>query len=396
VTLLHLPGPSPVARSGSADRKTTVVRPPLRVALDATPLLGPRTGVGVFTAELLDALATRSDLSLTAWAATWRGRGQLASELPAGVRAVERPMAARPLRTMWARTEHPAIERWTGAVDVVHGTNYVVPPTRRAAALVSVHDLTVVRFPELCTADTLAYPDLLRRAFERGAHVHTDSRFVAGEVMETFGLPADRVHAVHLGVTPLLAARAGEGRELAGADRYVLALGTVEPRKDIPSLVAAFDRLADDDRDAHLVIAGPDGWGASALAAALERARHGGRINRLDRFVTEHERAALVRDAMVLAYPSRYEGFGLPPLEAMQVGVPVVATRAGSLPEVLGDAAEWCAVGDTDALVAALHRLLHDDERRAELAVLGPEQAARYSWAACADGLEALYRQLAG
>jgi glycosyltransferase involved in cell wall biosynthesis len=369
-------------------------RSPLRVALDATPLLGPRTGVGVFTAELLDALAIRADLAITAWAATWRGRGRLPAELPTGVRAVERPMAARPLRALWSRVDHPRIERWTGAVDVVHGTNYVVPPTR-AAALVSVHDLTMVRFPELCTADTLAYPDLLRRAFERGAHVHTDSHFVAGEVMETFGLPADRVHPVHLGVATVLPAAPGEGRELAGADRYILALGTVEPRKDLPTLVAAFDRLADDDRMVHLVIAGPDGWGAAALASALDGARHRARITRLDRFVTEHERAALVRDAAVLAYPSRYEGFGLPPLEAMQVGVPVVATTAGSLPEVLGDAAEWCEVGDADALGGALHRLLHDDDRRAELTARGLEQAGRYQWTACAEAFAALYTRLA-
>lgn len=390
--------PHPVANPQSRAvpcASRTVAPPRLRVALDATPLLGPRTGVGVFTAELLAALATRDDVELVAWAATWRGRHQLGVEVPDGVRAVERPMAARPLRALWSRADHPVLERWTGAIDVAHGTNYVVPPTRDAAPLVSVHDLTVVRFPELCTGDTLAYPMLLRRAFSRGAHVHTDSQFVADEVAATFDLPADRIHPIHLGIAPVLPAADGEGRTLAGADSYVLALGTVEPRKDLPTLVRAFDLVADQDRDLQLVIAGPDGWGADALADAVVAARHAARITRLARFVSEHERAALVRDARALAYPSRYEGFGLPPLEAMQVGVPVVATIAGSLPEVLGDAAEWCPVGDVDQLATGIRRVVADDERRAELERAGRMQASRYSWAACAEAMALLYATVA-
>jgi glycosyltransferase involved in cell wall biosynthesis len=369
--------------------------PPLRLAIDATPLLGPRTGVGMFTAELIAQLATDQTLAVTAWAASWRGRDGLGSQLPAGVRAVTRPMAARPLRQAWARADQPPIEWWTGPVDVVHGTNYVVPPCRDAGALVSVHDLTVVRYPELCTADTLQYPTLLRRAFARGAHVHTDSAAVAAEVCEVFGLPADRVHPVHLGIPPLPETTPGAGADLAGAERYVLALGTVEPRKDLPALVAAFDDLARSDPDTRLVIAGPDGWGTAALAAALGRSPVRARIRRIDGYLDDAARAALVRDARVLAYPSVYEGFGLPPLEAMQLGVPVVATRVGSLPEVLGEAAIWCAAGDHDDLVGALTRALDDDALRAEVITRGRAQAARYSWARCARELADLYQALA-
>jgi glycosyltransferase involved in cell wall biosynthesis len=370
--------------------------PTLRLAVDATPLLGPRTGIGVFAHELLFQLGGRPDLRIAAWSASWRGRGRLAGELPAGVRAVTRPMAARPLRSAWERSPFPPIEWWTGDVDVVHGTNYVVPPSRRAATLVSVHDLTVVRFPELCTADTLHYPGLLRRALDRGAHVHVDSAFVGREVCEEFDLPPERVHTIPLGVSAVPPAVPGEGGELAGADRYVLALGTAEPRKDLPTLVEAFDRLAEHDPLIHLVIAGPDGWGRDELVRSMHRSRHHGRIRRIARFVSEHERAALLYDASVLAYPSRYEGFGLPPLEAMQVGTPVVASRTGSLPEVLGDAAEWCAAGDPQGLAAALDRVLNDDARRRELTSLGLEQAATYSWASCAERFVALYRLLAG
>jgi glycosyltransferase involved in cell wall biosynthesis len=367
----------------------------LRIALDATPLLGPRTGVGVFAAELLARLAGDPTLEMTAWAASWRGRDGLDDAVPAGVRTITRPMAARPLRAAWSRADQPPIEWWTGTVDVVHGTNFVVPPARRAAGLVTVHDLTVIRFPELCTADTLAYPDLLRRAFRRGAHVHTVSQFVADEVQEVFGLPADRVHPIPLGVEPLEAVDPALARRLAGPRPYVLALGTVEPRKDLPVLVEAFDAVAEEDPELQLVIAGPDGWGQEQLRRALTLSRHADRIVRIDRFVSSEERAALLRNAAVLAFPSRYEGFGLPPLEAMQVGTPVVATRAGSLPEVLGDAAEWCAVGDVDGLAAALRRVLRHDDRRDALVASGAGQVARYTWEACADAMVALYRDMA-
>ncbi len=119
-----------------------------------------------------------------AYAVSWRRRRLLADRLPAGVDAHQHAMPARPLHALWARADRPAVEWFIGAVDVVHGTNFVVPPTRRAAAVVSVHDLTPLHHPELCDAATLTYPGLIRRAVTRGAWVHTDSAFVADEVID--------------------------------------------------------------------------------------------------------------------------------------------------------------------------------------------------------------------
>jgi glycosyltransferase involved in cell wall biosynthesis len=337
-------------------------------------------------------LGRRDDLTVSAYAATWRGRGQLAALLPAGVRAVGRPMAARPLRTAWGRVAAPPIEWWTGPVDLVHGPNYVVPPTR-GAALVSVHDLTPVRFPELCTADTLGFPPLIQAAIDRGAWVHTGSHFVADEIREHFDVDPERVVAIHDGLTPLSPADPARGHELAGGHRYVLALGTVEPRKDLPGLVRAFDVVARSDRDVRLVVAGPDGWGADEFRAALDASPHRDRITRLD-WVEDADRDALVHGATVFAYPSRYEGFGFPPLEAMSAGVPVVATTAGSLPEVLGDAAVLVPAGDVDSLAAALTDLLGDDGRRAALREAGADRAGRFSWELAVDGLIELYRRV--
>lgn len=372
----------------------------MRLAVDATPLLGRPTGVGEFTRGLLGGLMAHGGLDVVAYGLTWRGRGALASVVPAGVVVAARPMAARPLRTVWAWLGRPPIEWWTGPCDVVHGTNFVVPPARRAARVVSVHDLTPLHFPQLCSADTLAYPAIVRRAVAEGAWVHTHAEAIRLEVIEAFAADPDRVVAVPSGVPSaegIERADPAEGRRLAGlgaGGRYVLALGTVEPRKDLPSLVAAFDAIAGRHRDTHLVIAGPDGWGSEDLARALDRmtARH--QVTRLG-YVSDRDRDALVRGAAVLAYPSRYEGFGYPPLQAMAAGVPVVATAAGSLAEVLADAALVVPVGDVERLAGALDEVLTEPVRAAELAERGRQRAARFSWARCARGMTALYEAAA-
>ncbi|HLG91738.1 MAG TPA: glycosyltransferase family 1 protein, partial [Acidimicrobiales bacterium] len=175
---------------------------------------------------------------------------------------------------------------------------------------------------------------------------------------------------------------------------YVLSLGTLEPRKDVPGLLAAFERLAGSHPGLRLVVAGPDGWGTAAFEQALGRSPFADRVVRLG-YLGQAERAGLLRGAAVFAYPSVYEGFGLPPLEAMAVGVPVVCTRAGALPEVVGQAALLVEPGDPEALAGAIACLLDDQAARARLIEAGRRRAAEFSWGSCAAGLEALYRRAA-
>ncbi|MHB1517617.1 MAG: glycosyltransferase family 4 protein [Acidimicrobiales bacterium] len=366
----------------------------LSVAVDATPLLGSSTGVGKFCSGALSGLAARQDLAVGAFAVTWRRRHALGARVPPGVTVLDRAMPARPLHAAWRHGDLPPLEWFIGRQDVVHGSNFVVPPTSSAARVVTVHDLTVLRFPELCEPPTLIFPELIRRALDAGAWVHTPSRFVADEVVAELGADPARVRAVHHGIPPLPAFRSDEALPFdlpEGCRRYVLAVGTVEPRKDYPLLVSAFGEATAIHPDVALVVVGGDGWGVERFRAAVEASPARRRIVRSG-YLADRDLAATLRRAEVLAYPSIYEGFGFPPLQAMAAGIPVVATAAGAVPEVVGDGAILVTPGDVDALAGALEDLLAVGSERAALIERGRLVAERFRWDTCADGLADLYR----
>lgn len=367
--------------------------------MDVLALAGDLTGVGRFCVGLAGALSHRDDLALHGYAVARRARSATADRAATiGVKVSTWEMPTRLANSLWARSPLPPIEWLVGPVDVVHGTNYVVPPTRHAARVVTVHDLTAVRFPELCRPASLSYPRLVKKAAAQGAFVHVPSRFVGDEVVELLGVEAERVRVVPHGVERRASAPSpfASGHSKAPERRapYVLALGAVEPRKDLPTLVKAFAELARDHDDLELVVAGPAGWGESAFSEAVVASGLGRRVVRLG-YLEEGERRSLLAGATALAYPSLYEGFGFPPLEAMAAGVPVVATAAGAVPEVVGGAAELVAPGDVAALAGALARVIDDDALRVRLVAEGLVRAASFTWAACANAMVEVYREAA-
>jgi glycosyltransferase involved in cell wall biosynthesis len=367
---------------------------PIRVAIDGTPLIGERTGIGHVTFQLLSALATRDDIQPIAFAVSRTGRDDIGRGLPPGIELGTSWLPARVVRPLWTRFDWPRIEHWTGPVDVVHATNFAAPPAR-APVIVTIHDLTYAHSPDLVSEDTRRFiDDLVRRALRRGAVVHTVSEFVATEMRDHYDLAAERVRCVYPGLADVSGGDAVAGRRVAGTEQYLLALGQIEPRKNYPTLVRAFDRVAPQHPGVGLVIAGPAGWDQDAFDAACHAARARDRIRWLG-YVSDDVRRDLLAGARGFVYPSRYEGFGHPPLEAMSVGVPTVSSNAGALPEILGDATLMVDVHDEQAFAAAISRLLADDGTRADLVARGRARVARYTWARAAGDFSALYADVA-
>ena len=221
----------------------------MKVALDATPLLGPRTGVGRYVAGLAEALAGLAGPepeSVALVPFSWRGTGDLPAAAPAGprIRHGHRRAPARLLQAAWGRLPWPPVEWLSGPVDVFHATNFVAPPTRRAATVLTIHDLTYLRFPEMVTSASARYRHLVPRALARGAVVCTPTTAVATEVADEYGLPPDRLVVTPLGVDPSWRQATPPDPSWLAAhglpDRYLLFVGNREPRKNLPTLLTAY------------------------------------------------------------------------------------------------------------------------------------------------------------
>jgi glycosyltransferase involved in cell wall biosynthesis len=362
---------------------------PLPVAIDVGPLHGHRTGIGRAVDELVVALERRDDVHLIPYLVSARSR-----PVPPQRRL---PLPAIAAIALWSRSDHPRADRWLDGARVVHGTNYVVPPTR-ATSLVSVYDCWFLRNPGDASATVRRAGQVLRRAVRRGAHVHASSRATADEVRAVLG--TERVHVVHLGPP---AATIDDGAPLpAGLDGVplVVAVGTVERRKDMPTLVGAFDRLAARVDDVQLMIAGAAGDDEERLMAALDAVSPATRkrIHVLG-VIDEAAKGRLLARAAAFAYPSLDEGFGFPVLEAQAACLPVVARRAGSIAEVGGDGVALVdpAPGDefVEAFADALETVLHDGVRRLDLVEAGLRNVARFDWTETAASMSALYHELA-
>ena len=349
----------------------------MRVGLDATPLLGARTGVGRYTLSLLTALQAYDD-ELVATAFTFRGRGALSGVVPRGVRVAARPAPARALQAAWARTHFPPVELLAGRLDVFHATNFVLPPLRRARGVVTVHDLSYLHHTDMVTAASARYRTLVPRSLERAAVVVTPSNAVAEQVRTEYDVKVPIV-VTPLGVDPAWFDAAAPDDALRAAlglpTTYLLFVGTLEPRKDLRTLLAAHALLPDAP---PLVLVGPPGWGDQVDVSGCITTGY------LDDFRLR----AVVAGAAALVLPSLDEGFGLPLLEALAAGTPVVASDLPVLREVGGSAASYAASASPEAFADAMEQVLASpgDSRR------GPEQAATFTWARCADRTREAYR----
>lgn len=357
---------------------------PLRIAIDVGPLYGHRTGVGTAAAGMLEALESRSDIRLDPYLVSFR------SDPAHGHRRL--PLPGIVASHLWSRVHRPSVDRWARGDDLIHGTNYVVPPTS-LPTVISVYDCWFLRHPDDAIPVVRRAGQRLRRAVDHGAWIHASSESTAIEVQALLG--TDRVRTIHLGppTTPPPLASLDEpaiAAELAGRP-FVLAIGTEERRKGLARLVAAMGALP--HRDLRLVLAGSRGDASDEIDASIGRlpAERSALVVRLGR-IDDATKHWLLRRATALAYPSLDEGFGFPIVEAQLAGTPVVATDTGASPEIGGEGLLLVRPGDTDALVDALARVVDDTGLRLSLIERGYRNAARFSWTTTADELVELYR----
>ncbi|MGH3686234.1 MAG: glycosyltransferase family 4 protein [Pseudonocardiaceae bacterium] len=355
-----------------------------RVLIDGTPLLGQRSGIGRYTAALLRELAASSEVDVTVTAFTARGQGAFRAAVPPGVAVRGGPVPARALRTLWRQVNWPPTELLATDADVLHATNFVLPPTRRARGVVMVHDLAFLARPEFLAPAQRDLPELVRRSVARAAVVCTPSGAVAQQVTRELGIPAERIVVTPLGVDPAWSGAAAPTAALRATlglpPRYLLFVGAAQPRKGLDVLLQAH---AARPGLAPLVLAGPAGWGP-ALTTSSRVCTVG--------YLDEADLRRVVAGAIALVLPSRDEGFGLPVLEAMAAGIPVVCSDLPALREIAGEVALLVPAGDAAALAAAL-AVADGADGDPEGAAVRRARAARYTWQACAQATICAYRK---
>lgn len=390
------------AEAGGADAPTPELGA-TRVLFCTETIRPPLTGVGRYTLQLGRALRDAAGASIgfhpVAPESPETGTGNRAS---GRLRAVARQVPGAHLAMDRLREARFARAVSVAGYAIYHEPNYLLREFD-GRRVVTVHDLSHLRHPEYHAPRSRRFLERrLPRSLARAERIVVPTAFVGRELGRLMDVAADRVRVVHEGVAPPPAPLSTEqvARSLGdlglAVDGYLLSVGTLEPRKNLAGLVAAFERLPAATRARFpLVIVGAKGWAHSDTDRRIERLRRAGHARVLG-FVSDTTLHALYAGASGFAYLSWYEGFGLPPLEAMAAGTPVVTSTADALLEVTGEAALHAAPGDIDAITACLHRLLDDGDLRRSLSEQGRTRARRFSWDRAARQTLAVYAELAG
>jgi len=372
----------------------------MRVTLDLSPFVHHHAGLGRYAGELSAALAQ------CAPANEYLGLYYSARALPAPTTALNLPLTrvalgAKPWRlsVLLAYAARVNFDRWLPACDIFHATDHLLPPLKNARGVFTIHDLIFRFFPEYHLPLNRWYLGLMLPRFMRRADaIIAVSENTRRDVTRLMGIPAEKIHVIYEGVHPSfrpLAARELLERVRAQYQlpaRFILFFSTLEPRKNLTTLLDAYAALLRQHAETPpLVVAGRKGWLYQDTLRHIQTLGLAERVRMTD-WIAHDDVPALLNLADVFVYPSLYEGFGLPPLEALACGVPVISSNAASLPEVVGDAGILFEPRDTAALTRALARVLSDDALRQELRASGLKQAARFTWERAARATLQVYQ----
>ena len=376
----------------------------MRIGIDYTAAARQRGGIGRYTRELVSALlalesGAEDPYRYVIFAAT--GGLKSATWSPKTgprVRLRTVPLTDDWLARLWHRLRLPIpVETITGALDVFYSPDFVLPPTcRTTRTLLTVHDLSFLHYPEAFVPSLRRYLErVVPRSVSRADLVLADSAHTRTDIVSLLGGSPDKIQVLYSGVNARFRPEPDPGEDERLRDRYnlgdrpyVLSVGTLQPRKNYVRLIRAFAELTP---ETQLVIAGGRGWLYEDIFAEAEK--HSDRVRVLG-FVDEADLPALYRSAALFSFPSLYEGFGLPVLESMACGVPVVFSNASSLPEVAGDAALLVDPLDIGDLAEAMGRALEDSNLRREMVARGIAQASRFTWEQAARQLLGVFGTL--
>ncbi|MGQ9584862.1 MAG: glycosyltransferase family 4 protein [Anaerolineae bacterium] len=381
---------------------------PLHIVVDYSAAIHQGAGIGRYTRSLVTALLAQDSVNrytLLHARTDPASREALTSHLPPNARTFQIGLPLRWFTLVWYRWRLPLpLQGLVGPWDLYHSPNFTLPRLRGGRSIVTIHDLSFLRVPQFAEPRLRRYLMVaVPKAVRQADGVLADSATTRRDIQDLLGVPPTRIQVIHAACDGQFrrvtdATRLDEARHrLVLPARYILSVGTLEPRKNFEGLIRAYALLLQERPHLphHLVVAGRPGWLGQGTLRAVEETGLAGRIH-VRQNVEDEDLPALYSMADLFVFPSWYEGFGLPPLEAMACGVPVIASDRGSLPEVLGDAARYMAPEDLQGIARAIAELLDNSLERDRLAQRGLKQAGQFSWARSAEKLLAVYQQLAG
>ena len=363
----------------------------MRVLVDYRAALRARTGVGEYIRELVRAYAAQYGHDAVAvFSSSWKDRAPAGLATDLGVGVVDRRIPVRVLNWLWHRAEWPPVEWLASSADVVHAAHPLLIPARRAAQVITIHDIFFLTSPERTRAEIRRDYPVLAPSHARRAHAIITSTVHARTIVsERFQVAPERIYVCPPG-RPIW--KTLGRRPNVPAQGHILFLGTLEPRKNIGTLLDAYELLLARRAGApRLLLVGQSTADAAPWLARLQRAPLLGRAVHTG-YVPDRERESLFAGARLLVLPSLDEGFGLPVLEAMSAGIPVVASRRGSLPEVVGDGGTLIDPSSAQELSDAMERLIADDRWATTQAEAGLARSEAFSWTAAAATLHTAYR----